>query len=357
MSLALRLAIITTVLVLQGCATQPAIDPALMSFDQGHLPVADVTLNIAGLGPCTDNPDRTLHLNSKEPVTVLVHGCFGSSGQFRGLAEVLAFHGQQSACFTYDDRAALDDPARELASAIDELVKSTNHPPGTTPVTIIGHSQGALVARRSLTSIRPTAVGRADTKIELVTISGPFAGIAAANACGSPFVQVISLGLIAPMCRIGTGAKWTDITYSSDFILNPGTLTAQVRKHWKIDTDERGSCRRMLAGRCAERDLTFTLEEQRNPIVDHDGAAEVIEVKAGHVEIVGDNRVAPTKLIAILQEHGVIRKTQPQRLSAFDALLARIYGVQVGADLSRPGMSELADPGLSGIDGSQTPGM
>ena len=48
-------------------------------------------------------------------------------------------------------------------------------------------------------------------------------------------------------------------------------------------------------------------------------------VRAGHVEIVGDKRVAPTKLIGILQEHGVIRPTPPERLSAFSLLLARVY--------------------------------
>lgn len=322
------LQIIAALLVLQGCATQPSTDPALMSFDPGRLPATDVSLSIAGLGPCTDSPDRTLHLNSKEPVSVLVHGCFGSTGQFRGLAEVLAFHGQQSACFAYDDRAALDVPAEQLSGAIDKLLKATNHPAGTTPVTIIGHSQGALVARRALTSTHSAAIGRPGTQIGLVTVSGPFAGIAAANACGSPIVKIISLGLIAPMCRIGTGAKWADITYSSDFILHPGTLNPQVQKHLKIDTDERDSCRRVADGRCIEHDFTFSLAEQRNPVVDGDRAAEVIEIKAGHVEIVGDQRLAPLKLIALLQEHGIIKATGALRMSAFDRLLARVYGVR-----------------------------
>jgi hypothetical protein len=161
-----------------------------------------------------------------------------------------------------------------------------------------------------------------------VTVSGPFAGIAAANACGSPVVKVISLGLIAPMCRIGTGAKWADITYSSDFIRNPGTLSPQVRTHLKIDTDERGSCRRMSDGRCIENDFTFSLDEQRNPIVDGDRATQVIAIKAGHVEIVGDQRAAPLKLIALLQEHGFIKMTEPQRVSAFDRMLARVYGTR-----------------------------
>jgi pimeloyl-ACP methyl ester carboxylesterase len=271
-----------------------------------------------------------------QPVTVLVHGCYGSSGQFRGLAQVLAFHGQQSACFTYDDRAALDVSAAELAAAIDRLVQPMKAAPGTAQVTLIGHSQGALVARRALTAGQRKPIGGRETKIGLVTISGPFAGIAAANACGSPAVRVLSLGLIAPMCRIGTGDKWADITYSSDFIRNPGSLGEQVHGHLKIDTDEHGSCRRTANDECIEDDYTFSLDEQRNPAVDRDAAAKVVEVKAGHVEIVGDHRVAPVKLISVLQQHGILRPTEPQRIAALNLFLARLYRTAPLASHSAP---------------------
>ncbi len=72
--------------MLGGCATTGKPDSAYYYMEQGNLPPADVSLNIPGLGPCTDNPDRTLHLNSSQPINVLTHGCFGSSGEFRGLA-------------------------------------------------------------------------------------------------------------------------------------------------------------------------------------------------------------------------------------------------------------------------------
>ena len=127
------------------------------------------------------------------------------------------------------------------------------------------------------------------------------------------------------MCRLGTGDKWADITYSSDFIRTPGTLSKQVARHLKLDTDERDSCRRVIDGRCVEHDLTFTIDEQRNPAVDRDAAATVVEVKAGHVEIVGDDRVAPVKLIAVLQQNGIIRPTEPQRVAAFNRLLWDVY--------------------------------
>lgn len=318
-------AIVVATVLLQACATRSTVDPALMSFDESRLPPADVSLNIPGLGPCTDNPDRSLHLNSRQPVTVLVHGCYGSSGQFRGIAQVLAFHQQQTACFTYDDRAGLDVSAAALVVAIDQLAKAIKSPPATAQVTLIGHSQGALIARRSLTTRPAIPVGGGETKLRLVTISGPFSGIAAADACGSPIVKVLSLGLIAPMCRWGTGDKWSDITYWSDFIRSPGALSRQVQSHLKIDTDERGSCRQVVDDRCIEDDFTFSLEEQRHPAVDGDAAAEGVEVKAGHVEIVGDKRVAPVKLISILQKNGIMRPTEPQRIAALNFLLATLY--------------------------------
>ena len=99
----------------------------------------------------------------------------------------------------------------------------------------------------------------------------------------------------------------------------------QVGNYLKIDTDERGTCRRLEGVRCVEDDDVFSLAEQRHPQVESDARTRRVEVRAGHVEIVGDKRVAPTKLIAILQEQGVIRPTKPERLSAFSQMLARIY--------------------------------
>jgi hypothetical protein len=306
--------------LLGGCATSELLNPAYHQIEPGNLPPTNITLNIPGLGPCTDNPDRSLHLNSSQPVHVLVHGCFGSSGQFRGLAQVLAFHGQQSVCFTYDDRASLTDSATELRRRVDQLADQTRTP----KITVIGHSQGALVARKSLTEL-PLAPPRRQTDWGLVTISGPFDGIAAAKTCGKDWLYPLTLGLLPLTCYAVTGAKWADITFSSRFIREPGALLSQVSSHLKIDTDERGTCRRVENGRCIEDDNVFSLAEQRNPLVDTGVRVRRVEAHAGHVEIVGDNRKAPTKLIAILQEQGVLRPTAPDRLSAFSLLLARLY--------------------------------
>ncbi len=303
-----------------GCATSEPLNPAYYQIDPGNLPPANISLNIAGLGPCTDNPDRSLHLNSRQPVHVLVHGCFGSSGQFRGLAQVLAFHGQQTVCFTYDDRADLTRSATELRRALDQLAEQT----GVPRITVIGHSQGALVARKSLTELALAPPSR-QADMRLVTISGPFDGIAAAQTCGRTWLYPLTLGLLPAACYAVTGAKWADITYSSRFIREPGALLTQVSNYLKIDTDERGSCRSEKGGRCVEDDYVFSLTEQRNALVETDARARRVEVRAGHVEIVGDKRVVPTKLIAILQEHGVLRPTAPEQLSAFSLLLARVY--------------------------------
>ena len=162
---------VAAIVWLASCANVGMIDPALQTIDTGKLPPANITLNISGLGPCTDNPDRSLQFNSRQPVTVLVHGCFGSSGRFRGLAQVLAFHGQQTACFTYNDRDSMMLSSAQLITALDQLAKQMENK----HVTVIGHSQGALIARKAMVSNRPDPIRNADLQLRLVTLSGPFA--------------------------------------------------------------------------------------------------------------------------------------------------------------------------------------
>lgn len=313
-------ALLTLLFLLGGCATRD--DGVAADLEPGRLPPPDTTLAIAGLGPCTDNPDRRLHLDARQPVTVLVHGCYGSSGQFRALAQVLAFHGQQSACFTYDDRARLADTAAELRRALQVLAYQSHVP----RIDVIGHSQGALVARRALTDTLPAPLPGAPVDLRLITVSGPFSGIEAARTCGRRWLYPLSLGLLPLSCLAATGPKWADITFSSPFILVPGALSSRVSRHLKIDTDERGSCRHNADGRCVDSDDTFSLAEQRSPVPDADPRLTRVEVAAGHVEIVGDKHIAPNKLIEVLQQQGVLQGTSPQRQAAFARLLARLYG-------------------------------
>ncbi len=311
---------IVFVVLLGGCAVHEPANHANYDIEPGNLPPTNLALKIPGLTPCSDNPNHSIHVSVSEPVNVLVHGCFGSSGQFRGLAQVLAFHGQQTVCFAYDDRAKLTKSATELRRAIDLLAEQTRAP----QITIIGHSQGALIAHKSLTDLPVRSTGRR-ADLRLVTISGPFNGIAVAQTCGRTWLYPLTLGLLPLSCYAVTGAKWADITYSSHFIREPGQLIPQVSKFLKIDTDERGICRREKRGRCVQEDDVFSLAEQRNTLVEADRRALRVEVRAGHVEIVGDTRSAPTKLIAILQEQGVILPTAPDRFSAFNQVQALIY--------------------------------
>lgn len=313
---------VCALLALPGCSALSR-DPAMLTYDQSKLPPADLDLAIAGLGPCTNSPDRTIRLNSQQPVTILVHGCRGSTGNFRALAEVMAFHGQQAACFTYDDRDSLMRSSGQLAAALDALEAKMRNK----QITVIGHSQGALITRKALVTNRPDPVQDKSAQIRLVTISGPFSGIASAEQCGTPaaYMRVLTLGLLKPLCWIISGDKWYEITSASEFIRQPGELLPQVHSHLKIVTDERDTCRRTEDGSCLETDYAFSLDEQYHPPVDKVSIVKNVEIKAGHVEIVGDQRVAPVKLISVLQQYGILNQTDILRSAEFERLLDRLY--------------------------------
>lgn len=312
---------LTYIVTVAGCASTTEPSPELGYIDSTNLPAADIALNIPGLGPCTDNPDRTLHLNSSRPVVVLVHGCLASAGHFRSLAQVFAFHEQQSVCFSYDDRDSLTVSATQLVTALDELGSYMKNP----KMTVIGHSQGGLIARNSFTNERVQPLGT-DLDLSLVTISSPYAGISAADHCALPFARAVSLGLVVPICKVISGDKWYEITYASDFIREPGTLIGQVDDFIKIVTDERDSCRRYDSeSRCIEDDYVFSAEEQYYPAVDNTPQVISLEVKAGHSEIVGNATVTPEKLIAILQQQDILRATPSAKIAAFNTLLSMLY--------------------------------
>lgn len=316
------LALLLLAVALSGCATTHRLG-ALEVPDPGRLPSAQRALIVPGLRPCNDGAGRTLHIDPRQAVNILVHGCNGSTGKFRALAEVLAFHGQQTACFDYDDRDSLMVSSGQLANAVDTLAQHLETP----QITVIGHSMGGLVARKALVAGHPNPLRNAQVDLRLVTVSAPFSGIAAAQTCAVPAVRVATLGLHDFVCWLITGDNWYEITSASDFIRQPGTLSPQVRRHLKVVTDERGTCRRRLdTGRCIESDYIFSLGEQRYPLVTNTPRTTDVEVLAGHVEIVGESGVTPHKLIAVFQREGIVRATPPDRQSAFQDLLVRLYG-------------------------------
>ena len=321
--IAVQLAALSTALMLAGCTSfgpTPHLADA-SAIDDGRLPEPDTSLDIPGLGPCTDAADRRVHLNASHPVTVMVHGCFGSAGRFRALSDVLAFHGQQSVCFSYDDRDSLEVSSAELARALEKLASRVPR----SAINVIGHSQGGLVSRRALISDRPDALA-SDSSIRLVTVSAPFSGIRAARFCAYTWLRVVSLGLQDLACRAVSGDKWYEITYASDLINEPGELLPSVSEHLKVVTDERGSCRRRSeSGACLEDDHVFEISEQYQAAVDADRRVTNVELLAGHVEIVGNSSIVPTKLLAALQAHGIIAPTPENRRAALSALLARLY--------------------------------
>jgi pimeloyl-ACP methyl ester carboxylesterase len=280
-------------------------------------------VRIAGLDTCAYRSPGRARLDPEAPLVVLVHGCNDSGGRFRVLAEVFEAQGQQTICFNYDDRDSLETSASRLARALEALLQRMD----TRQVTVIGHSQGGLVARRAFVHDRPQPLrnpGRVEFR--LVTVSSPLGGIEAASHCGILALHILSFGVSAGICQIATGSKWTEIHPVSWFMVTPGAVRPDLREHLKVITDERGFClERDADGDCAESDDVFSTAEQYNPVVDADARVTNVEVRAGHVEIVGDQGRPPTKLVRILQRHGYLAPTEDDRRAAFDRRLHAIY--------------------------------
>jgi hypothetical protein len=151
-------------------------------------------------------------------------------------------------------------------------------------------------------------------------------GIAVADSCGNPALHWLSLGVVPAICWAITGDNWHEITSASEFIRRPGPLQPSVGRYLKVVTDERNTCRRRsVTGTCLESDFTFSLHEQYHPVIDAYPQLTNVQVDSGHVEIVGYKDVAPRKLLAILQEQGLIAPTPPERGAALERLLAQLY--------------------------------
>lgn len=308
-------------LILCSCMPLRQEIAATLPIDTQYLPTPDRHLNIDGLGPCTAQKDRSLHLKSGEPVTVLVHGCHASAGRFRSLAEVFAFQGQQAICYNYDDRASLTRVARELRRTLDTLAEKTDHP----AITLIGHSQGGLISRRALSERVDDAPNLNTNRQQLITLSTPFSGIRSADHCASKTARILSLGLVIPICMAISGDKWFEITRASKFIRQPGRLHTNVKDHLIIATDERDSCRTWEDNRCREDDYVFSLAEQALPSAMTDSVVRNRVVKAGHAEIVGYGESIPHTLISTLQEEGILRETKRARLGDYNELLKVLF--------------------------------
>ena len=264
-------------------------------------------------------------MDPDQPLTLLVHGCRSSVGRFRALAEVFEAHGQQTLCFAYDDRDRIEDVAGNLARTVQLLEREMR----SRDITVIAHSQGGLIARRAFTEeLRGAPEAPFQSDIRLITISSPFAGIRSARDCGKRWLHGLTLGITMAVCRGIAGRTWREIHDRSELVHNPGTLRSSVRTYLQLRTDERETCRRRGEnGMCVESDFVFSLAEQANPAT-VETRTDVQQVRAGHAEIVGNENVAPLKLIALLRREAVLSELPPDREAAFAALLNELYGLR-----------------------------
>lgn len=233
-----------------------------------------------------------------------------------------AFNGQQAICFSYNDRDSLTRISGQLITALNDLGRQTD----SKTVNVIGHSMGGLIARKAMERKSSSDWTEKDMDFNLVTVSAPLGGIKIASDCGSPVLQWATLGVLPGLCWIVSGDNWYEITSHSKFIQQPGPLLSSVHRYIKVVTDERNTCRRKdLNGSCLDDDYIFSLPEQYQSTIDSYSNLTNVEVKAGHVEIVGYRNSAPRKLLSILQSQGLLALTPPQRKAAFERLLAELY--------------------------------
>jgi pimeloyl-ACP methyl ester carboxylesterase len=283
---------------------------------------------VPGLGACREQQSGALQLDPARPLVLLVHGCRASGAKFRTLAQVFEAHGQQTACFNYDDRDSLDVSSEQLRDAIEALALQSRNK----DLTVLGHSQGGLVSRRALVMERPDGALKAHgLNLRLVTVSSPFGGIAASRHCGWLPLHVATFGVSAAICQLAAGNKWMEIHPDSRLVEHPGTLVPGVQGFLKIVTDERGTCfEKNASGGCRKSDFVFSMEEQRNAVMDADPREKSEVLPDGHSGVVGQNGIVPVKLIKVLQEQGVMAKTPADRRAELDRWLAALYVDAIG---------------------------
>jgi pimeloyl-ACP methyl ester carboxylesterase len=275
-----------------------------------------------GFGACAPDQPASISLDSDQPLIVIVHGCLSSGREFKKLSEVFAFHEQQSICFNYDHRRTLRGTAVRLRRGLDRLRERVPE----RKITVLGHSQGGLVARIALAELED-AVEPEQHDLRLVTVSSPFSGIQSARHCGQTWLHVLSLGITVAICQGIAGANWVEIHPKSRYWTDPHALDAGVFEHLQIVTDEAGSCRtRRDDGSCKEDDLVFTVDEQVNAKMVRDSRVERTEIRAGHARVVGSDGTEPRALIHALQRYDVLATTPPDRLASLTELVDGLFG-------------------------------
>jgi len=272
---------------------------------------------------CGEKGASKLNLDPTKPITVLVHGCYASKGQFSVLSDVFGERGQQTVCFTYDDQESLDIVASQLSEALTELLARTD----TKSITVIGHSQGGLISRRALTENHAQKLeADPNAKIRLVTISSPFGGIETASHCGLKALHIASFGITYMVCKAVAGEKWHEIAPNAGFITKPGMLVKNVQSHLKLVTDEKNICRKWKNKNvCLQDDYVFSLDEQYQPIVDEDNRVLNFVLTEGHAHVVGLAGKPPLTLIKTLQENKILLKNEFIQPAVYERVLKKFY--------------------------------
>lgn len=294
----------------------------LLSCSQHHgRPLHPLSTSLHRVVRCLDPEKGPVELERDRDLVVLVHGCNSSIAKFKNLAEVFRTRGQQAVCFTYDDRDSLVSVANELTVALTAVASQI----GAGRVTVIGHSQGGLIARQAVTQADRTPA----EVTQLVTISSPFFGIAKARDCGLMPLHILSFGVTVGICQAIAGRKWTEIHGRAPFVTHPAPLPPEVKRHLAILTDERASCRTYEGDACVEDDFVFSLGEQS---VEYIGGRNVQStvVRSGHTAIVGEEDKVPTALISLLQREQILIPPSKSTEAAQQSWLRTLYGEKDG---------------------------
>jgi hypothetical protein len=203
-----------------GCGTEARIATVRVG--------PSTSLRLRGLDRCQASYRGPVRVDPGQPLTILVHGCNGSGGDFKTLARVYWLHGRPAICFNYNDRDRLDTSARQLRRALHRLAPHLRR----APLTVIAHSQGGLVARRALTRERFQDLPLPESlPVRLVTVSSPFNGIQAARHCSLLALHILSFGVSAGICQAAVGNLWHDIHPRARAVLRPGGLIPRVKGH------------------------------------------------------------------------------------------------------------------------------
>ncbi len=263
-----------------------------------------------GLSACRADAGRRLVIDPTRPLNVFVHGWRATAGRFRTLADVFQAHDQQSVCFSYNSRHSIEANSASLTTALLELEKHIQ----PHLITVFGHSNGGLIARRALSRNRQDGLSRLlRSPYRLVTVASPFNGIRAASQCGEVWLHAATLAFSALACQVVAGDMWDEIHASSHHVTEPDPLVRQVREHLLVVTLERDHCyQEDVNGECLRYDFMFEPEEQLNPRITRDSRVRSVRVDAGHSGVLGDDNVVPVALMNALRAEGVLQLPAPK---------------------------------------------